>query len=275
MALYPPARKRLITPGANDPRIIPIGIIYHVDAGNASSLYEYFRDRSGGVESHFHIQKDGDIEQYRDTKYEADANWKGNSFVRQDRRLGFISVETQGFEHGEWTEAQLDSMVDIALWGHDEHGIPMRICPDWDKAGLSYHVMFGAPGPWTPVAKTCPGPERVLQWRNVFIPRVLSAFKSRDWFTMSSQQDLEKAIRKVLNEPLILPYNYKTDKYDRPRASILNMIRWTHKRSVENFVMLGKLQGLDEQAIAEHLNRLDAQEVAEAVATETAERMQE
>jgi hypothetical protein len=170
MAIYPGARARLIRPGTNDPKIIPIGVILHVDAGNSGSLYDYFSTKSGGIESHFFIRKDGGVEQYRDTSYEADANYHGNSFVRNGKTYGFISVETQGLATGEWTDAQITEIKKLLLWAHEVHGIPLVKCPAWNEAGVGYHVMWGAPGPWTPVAKDCPGRDRVRQFNNVLVP---------------------------------------------------------------------------------------------------------
>lgn len=170
MAFYSGARQRLIPPGGNDPRIIPVGVILHVDAGNSGSLYDYFANKSGGIESHLFIRKDGGVEQYRDTAYEADANYRGNSFVRNGKTYGFISVETQGLAAGEWTSAQLAEIKKFLLWTHKTHGIPLRRCSAWDQAGVGYHVMFGAPGPWTPVSKSCPGPDRVKQFNNILVP---------------------------------------------------------------------------------------------------------
>jgi hypothetical protein len=170
MALYPGARQRPISPGASDPRIIPIGVILHVDAGNQSSLYNYFNGPSGGIESHFHVPKSGSPEQYRDTAREADANYRGNSFERDGKTYGFISVETQGLASGEWNAHQLSEIKKLLLWCNKTHGIPLRRCPAWDQAGIGYHVMFGAPGPWTPVSKSCPGPDRIKQFTNVLVP---------------------------------------------------------------------------------------------------------
>src|SRR5688500_12322266 len=107
MPFYPLATKRLITPGVNDPAIKVIGAILHVDAGDSKSLYGYFKDKSGGIESHFHVPKAGPIEQYRDTGIEADANLKANSFVKNGARLGYVSIETQGLAAGEWNAHQL------------------------------------------------------------------------------------------------------------------------------------------------------------------------
>ena len=170
MALYPGANQRPIAPGANDPEIIPCGVILHTDAGNSKSLYGYFKDKSGGIESHFHIPKELKPEQYRDTSREADANLKANSFLRGGKRYGFISVETQGFATDEWNAHQLEEIKKLLLWAHQTHGIPLRVCPAWNEDGVGYHIMFGSPGPWTPVAKECPGKRRVQQFNTVLVP---------------------------------------------------------------------------------------------------------
>lgn len=162
MAVYGGATQKLIPPGSNDPRIKPRVAILHVDARNADSLHAYFRDRSGGVESHFHVKLDGTVEQYRDTGWQADANHLANDFA--------VSIETQGYGDGAWTKAQLESIKGLLSWLHKEHGIPLAKCPTWDGAGVGYHVQFGAPGPWTPAIKSCPGPRRIRQFHEVLVP---------------------------------------------------------------------------------------------------------
>lgn len=175
MALYSGATQRPIAPGANDPAIIPCGVILHTDAGNSKSLFGYFSTKSGGIESHFHIPKEGKPEQYRDTEREADANLKANSFIRNGKRYGFISVETQGYATDEWNPHQLEEIKKILLWAHVTHGIPLRRCPAWNEDGIGYHIMFGSPGPWTPEAKECPGPKRVAQFNSVLLPWMKTA----------------------------------------------------------------------------------------------------
>lgn len=170
MALIPFATHKLIPAGSNDPPIIPIGIIWHVDAGNAYDLYDYFRYRSGGIESHGHIPLDGELFQYRNTGYEADANLKANSFYKDGKRYGYLSFETQGYGRGLWTPAQLRKMKMVMEWGHEEHGIPLRVCRNPQDPGIGYHTLFGAPSAWTPVAKSCPGPDRKKQFHNTIVP---------------------------------------------------------------------------------------------------------
>lgn len=164
MALIPFAEKKLIAPGSNDPRITPrIGIL-HVDAGNAYDLEDYFRHRSGGIESHGHIPKDGKLFQYRDTDWQADANHLANDFA--------TSWETQGFGEGEWTDEQIATIKRVILWHWEEHRIPLRVVDSWDdpKGGWGYHTLFGSPSNWTPVAKSCPGPDRIRQFHEIIVP---------------------------------------------------------------------------------------------------------
>jgi hypothetical protein len=178
MALYPAATKELIKPGVNDPKITAIGIILHTDAGNVGDLHDYFDGPSGGIESHFHIPKSRPVLQYRDTAYEADANYHGNSFkVGDDPTLyGFISVETQGLATDPWNDYQLAEIKKLILWAKSVHPrILLRVCPAWNEPGIGYHTLFGAPGPWTPVAKSCPGPKRIQQFNQIIVPWLKTA----------------------------------------------------------------------------------------------------
>ena len=161
MALVPFADKQLIKPGVNDPRVeVRIGIL-HVDAGNAYNLHDYFADRSGGIESHLHIPKNAHLFQYRDTGWEADANYKANPFA--------LSVETQGYGEGEWTDLQIEMIKRVMLWAVKEHGIPLRKVTSWNdpRGGWGYHIQFPQ---WHPVAKSCPGPDRIKQFNRILVP---------------------------------------------------------------------------------------------------------
>ena len=179
MPVPPFAIKKLIAPGTSDPRIDVIhGVILHVDAGNATSLYDFFKNRSGGLESHCHVRKDGTVEWYRDTDYEADANYKANSFMVSNKRHGYLSVETQGKEAGEWTDAQIASIKKIIDWAHDTHGVPFKVCESTTGRGIGYHTLFGSPSAWTPVAKSCPGPDRKEQFSNVIKPWLAARAKA-------------------------------------------------------------------------------------------------
>ena len=188
MALYGPAVKRLIPPGPTDPRITPRIVILHVDAGNASSLYDWFNGPSGGVESHFFVKKNGVVEQYRDTGWQADANTDANDWA--------ISIETQGFEAGEWTPEQLASIKALILWCHEVHGIPLQRCSVWDGAGIGYHTLF--PGRWDKRGASCPGPERKLQFNQIITPWLATA-ESEDIVT---PDDIKAIADEVLKRPV-------------------------------------------------------------------------
>lgn len=172
LGICPFATKRLIPAGSNDPKIKPRVAILHVDAGNADSLYDFFKNRSGGIESHFHIKKTGVIEQYRDIYHQADANRDANDFA--------VSIETQGLGAGQWNASQMASIQRLLLWLNVEAGIPLVRCTRWDGEGVGYHTLFGSPSHWTPVAKSCPGPDRIRQFHAVIVPWMRTA-KATGW----------------------------------------------------------------------------------------------
>lgn len=170
MAIYPYANYRPIAPGSNDPPIKAIGAILHVDAGDSKSLYGYFKDKSGGIESHFHVPKVGPVEQYRDTGWEADANLKANSFMADGVRVGFVSIETQGLDAGEWNAHQLFEIKRLLKWLSETHSFPLVPCLSPTSPGVGFHTMWGAPSAWTPSVKDCPGPDRIKQFWNDITP---------------------------------------------------------------------------------------------------------
>lgn len=173
MAIYPNAIKKLIRPGSHDPRMDACGIVFHVAVSKSDSLHTFFL-HDGGIESHFYVRYDGTVEQYRDTAWEADAQSKGNSFFRHGRRVGFISVETEGMGPGTWTKAQVESLQALTLWAAAEHGFPLRKCPGPYSPGVGYHRLFSA---WNPNHHSCPGPDRVRQFDRVFVPWLHGAAK--------------------------------------------------------------------------------------------------
>lgn len=200
MATYGKARQRLIAPGITDGRIVPTQGILHVDAGDNESLFDFFNGRSGGIESHFHIPKVKQIEQYRDTSYEADANYKGNPRA--------ISVETQGLAHEEWNDKQLEDIKDLMLWCNRVHNIPLKKCESTLDPGWGYHVMFGAPGFWTPVAKSCPGPKRIEQFHDILLPWMEEEEMA---FTEEDRKDLAEVKAELAAIKKKLENNRKSD----------------------------------------------------------------
>jgi hypothetical protein len=192
MAICPFADTRwLIPPGASDPRITPRIAILHTDGGNVYNLGPYFDGPSGGIESHFHVAKDGHLFQYRDTDWEADANYRANPFA--------ISIETQGTGYEEWTPGQIETICRLLTWLNKTHAIPLRMCNRWDGEGIGYHIQFGSPGMWTPTAKICPGPKRIAQIGTHIIPGLRG-----DWFDMATEEELRRIIREEVGSAQIV-----------------------------------------------------------------------
>lgn len=193
MALYPAAIQKPIPPGINDPKIKPRVVILHVAVFIGKSLYDYFKDRSGGVESHFYIRLDGTVEQYRDTSIQADANTDANDFA--------ISIETEGMEYGVWTPEQLAAIKALILWCHKTHDIPLVRCPAWDGSGIGYHTLF--PGRWDKRGASCPGPDRKLQFNQIITPWLATA-ESEDDMAMTPEER-QAFIEDVADEMLKRP----------------------------------------------------------------------
>ncbi len=155
------------TPGGSmDPRVM----IFHVTA------VEGMARPHSGLEWHFHVAYDGTVVQLVDTNQQAAANYKANPFA--------ISVETEGLGDGWWTDPQMSSLVEIAEWAMAEHPLLLRQrCDRWDGSGFGFHTMWGAPSNWTPVAKSCPGPNRKIQFETDLLPRILDPHGDDDMFT--------------------------------------------------------------------------------------------
>jgi N-acetyl-anhydromuramyl-L-alanine amidase AmpD len=141
-------------------------VILHTIVGTARGTIEAWR-RTNDTEATFVIALDGSLFQCMDSASRADANRNAN------RSAISIETEDRGSGRGEWdpdrvwlpwTDAQLSTIVRLLEWCHQAHGIPMDRCATPTSPGVGYHTMWGAPSPWTPVAKTCPGVARIRQF---------------------------------------------------------------------------------------------------------------
>ena len=95
------------------------------------------------------------------------AQGDGNSWVKDGRRYGFNSWETEGMGDGTWTDAQLATIKRIIAFKHDHYGTPLRVCPGPFSTGFGYHCLFSQ---WNHNNHSCPGPERVKQFNDVIVP---------------------------------------------------------------------------------------------------------
>ena len=227
MALYPKAIKKLIAPGPNDPKIKARVVILHVAVSEAASLYAYFNGPSGGVESHFYVRRDGTVEQYRDTAYQADANTDANDFA--------ISIETQGMAAGQWTPEQLASIKALLLWCHEVHGIPLVKCPTWNGSGVGYHTLFrgddNTPG-WDKRRASCPGPDRIKQFDNVLVPWMASSRDEDDVTPADIDKVADAVVRKLISADVI---KAPSPSEDNPTWGVGSVLEWTLRRSSQTY----------------------------------------
>jgi len=160
MARYPGATWRPLPENATEPAISATQLIYHSAVSRGASLFAYFNKPGVNVESHFYVAADGNAEQYIDTAKQADANYKAN-----DRAISVETWDNADPDRLPWNEAQLQRLVDIAVWAHKTHGIPLRWVSSPTSPGIGYHSLYN--GVWTPASKTCPGLARRPQVQQI------------------------------------------------------------------------------------------------------------
>lgn len=172
MTWYPGAIRMELQPESDaQPAIRPTQFILHsiVAPWTPERTYEYWRD-STNLESHFGLGYDGSLGQYIGTQTRADANAAAN---RRADGTGAVSLESaSNLEASDpWTDAQVETLIGLGAWLHEEHGIPLRICRSADDPGYGYHRLFGA---WNPNGHSCPGDARVTQFKNVVFPGIVA-----------------------------------------------------------------------------------------------------
>lgn len=147
---------------------------------------------NGGA-AHWSTRYDGYIYQWKDTKYQSEANYNGNY------RVLAVEDEDHGPAYGVWntsdghavpafTALQCEAAARIAVWSNKTHAIPLKMAPDskTTSRGIAYHRM-GIPGNFADYAypgvvtggeiwtkyygKVCPGDRRINQVINIVVPR--------------------------------------------------------------------------------------------------------
>ena len=177
MAWYPEATRYELQPESDDqPAIRPTQFIFHSIAApwTAKRTYEYWRD-STNLESHFGLGYEGDLGQFIGTETRADANYQAN---RRADGTGAISLESaSNLEHTDpWTAEQIPKLIDVGVWAHKTHGIPLRICRSWTDPGFGYHSLHAE---WSVGGTACPGAARIKQFREVVFPGIVARATGR------------------------------------------------------------------------------------------------
>ncbi|PVC73459.1 N-acetylmuramoyl-L-alanine amidase [Streptomyces sp. CS081A] len=188
MAWYPGATRMELQPESDQQAAIdPTQFIMHSIAApwDERRIYEYWRD-STNLESHFGLDFDGSLGQFIGTETKADANYSAN--LRADG-TGAVSIETaSNLEHTDpWTVAQMTELIDLGVWLHKTHGIPLRICRSWTDPGFGYHALYPQ---WAKNGTACPGAARIKQFREVVFPGIVARATGKAT-TPTEEDDME------------------------------------------------------------------------------------
>ncbi|WP_328860880.1 peptidoglycan recognition protein family protein [Streptomyces sp. NBC_00306] len=198
MAWYDGATKYELQPESDSqPAIRPTQFIIHSIAApwTAKRTYQYWRD-STNLESHFGLGYAGDLGQFIGTETKADANYQAN---RRPDGTGAVSIETASNTSAtdNWTDEQVEELIELGSWLHHRHGIPLRICRSHDDPGYGYHRLHPQ---WAVGGGTvCPGNARVKQFKDVVFPGIVARATGKTT-TTEPQEDTVMPITK-LHEP--------------------------------------------------------------------------
>lgn len=149
-----------LTENQTQPLYVKRLFIFHSAVG-AGSLRKFFEGRTN-LESTGWTGKQGDSEQYMSLDARADANYRVN-----DIAVSWETADNGDPDSDPWSEPQMDELVRIAYQAHLILGIPLVKATSPFGSGFGFHTMFGAPSDWTPVAKSCPGRIRKLQFPEI------------------------------------------------------------------------------------------------------------
>lgn len=184
------------------------GVVFHVSASaTAKSLHGWFNNPSAQASSHLHIDVDGVIEQYVDLDRIA--------WTHREANATMVGIETQGGGSGQWTPAQVKSLVYAATWLAQRYNFPLG---DMGNSKLSsrgvglhrygctpYRVAGGEV--WGPNGKICPGPDRVNQFKGGMLGGPVTAPPAPDGGTGNNpynpqgwSTDYVKEIQGLLNK---------------------------------------------------------------------------
>ena len=164
--LYPRARQAHLPEAKTQGKIEPRLFLIHtaVDAPGPTDLGRFFGRSDVHVESTFWNRLDGYCDQFMPANVRADAQYRANSFT--------ISVECEddGDSTRPFTDAQVERNVDLGVWVCLTYGIAPKLASKWDGSGIGCHNQFKN---WSKYAgKTCPGPARTVQVKEIIIPRI-------------------------------------------------------------------------------------------------------
>lgn len=219
MAWYPGATKMELQPESDQQQAIrPTQLILHSIVANwtARRTYEFWRD-STNLESHFGVGYGArDIAQYIGTETRADANAGAN---RRSDGTGAISVETASNSTATdpWTASQLEELIELGVWAHRTHNIPLRICRTHNDPGFGYHSLFPQ---WSTSGTACPGPARIRQFREVVFPGIVTRATGKTPTTPPKEDDValsDADVKRIADA--VVDRILSKDTFDAPKDS--------------------------------------------------------
>lgn len=272
MAWYPGAVKIELQPESDSqPAIRPTQFIVHsiIAPWTARRTYEYWRD-STSLESHFGVDYEGTVGQYIGTETRADANAGAN---RRADGTGAVSAETASNLQGSdpWNDKQIEDLIAIGVWLHQEHGIPLRICRSHSDPGFGYHSMFRE---WSTSGTACPGAARIKQFREVVFPGIVArATGAPEENDMALTDDDVKKVWFGDHIPAVPPPYNNTDWNEGNET-------WTAKYALSTAVAAGRetlarVKAIEAKVAALEVAGVDLDALADKVADKLAARLAE
>lgn len=261
MAWYPGATKMELQPESDaQPAIRPTQLIMHSIAApwTARRMYEYWRD-STTLDSHFGLGFDGDLGQYIGTETRADANYLAN---RRPDGTGAVSIETaSNLKHTDpWTPEQIEALIRLGVWMHQQHSIPLRICRTASDPGFGYHRLHPE---WSTDGTACPGDARVAQFNTVVFPGIVA--RATGQTTEEDDMPLtDDDAKKVASAVWGQTFQSPTDPQGTPRSAA-TFLRWADVRHQREMTQLAALSASVE-ALAKLVGQdVDTEQVVTAV----------
>ncbi|MGH3584786.1 MAG: peptidoglycan recognition protein family protein [Pseudonocardia sp.] len=225
MAWYPGATKMELQPESDDQAAIrPTQLIVHSMAApwTPRRLYEFWRD-STNLEAHFGLGYGGDLAQYIGTETRADANAAANGRA--------ISVETASNTSSTdpWTAEQVDKLIDLGVWAHRRHDIPLRICRTATDPGFGWHRLHSA---WSTGGTACPGRKRIEQFKEVVMPGIRARAAGEDDMPITDA-DAKKVARAVAElDAYAVPWT-SDNKKNQLNNAVASMWRIVYRTEAE------------------------------------------
>lgn len=272
MAWYPGAVKMELQPESDSqPAIRPTQFIVHsiIAPWTAKRVYEFWRD-STNLESHFGLGYEGDLGQFIGTETRADANAGAN---RRADGTGAVSIETASNLQGSdpWTDPQVEALIRLGVWLHQQHGIPLRVCRTHDDPGFGYHSLFSQ---WSTSGTACPGKARIEQFKTVVFPGIVARATGTPEENDMALTDAD--VKKVWygdHIPAVPP------PYNNPDWSDGNQT-WTAKYALSTAVAAGRetlarVKAIEEKVASLEVGGVDLDALADKVADKLAARLAE